>query len=100
MRLVWQAWNAYLRRASAYQATVLLNALYFAIFGPSVLVARVFGVRRVSVTEVLKPLQEAGLIHNGRGTVTVLNRKGLEAASCECYRIATAKKDRFDGIQR
>ncbi len=44
------------------------------------------GVRRASVTEVLQPLQERGLIHNGRGKVRVVNRKGLEAVCCECYR--------------
>ena len=44
------------------------------------------GVRRSSVTEVLRPLQEQGLIDNGRGKVRVVNRKGLEAVSCECYR--------------
>jgi hypothetical protein len=45
VRLLWQAWNAYLRRASGYQAVALLNALYFGVFGPSVLVARLFGAR-------------------------------------------------------
>ena len=44
------------------------------------------GVRRASITEVLRPLQEQGLIHNGRGKVHVVNRKGLEAVACECYR--------------
>lgn len=43
------------------------------------------GVRRSSVTEVLGPLQAQGLISCKRGTVTILNRKGLEAFSCECY---------------
>ncbi len=43
------------------------------------------GVRRSSLTEVLKPLQERGLIQNGRGEIRVLNRKRLEAAACECY---------------
>jgi len=44
------------------------------------------GVQRSSVTEVLQPLQEKGLIESSRGTVRVLDRAGLEAASCECYR--------------
>jgi Mn-dependent DtxR family transcriptional regulator len=44
------------------------------------------GVRRASVTEVLQPLQEMGLIRSRRGVITVLDRGRLEAESCECYR--------------
>jgi len=45
------------------------------------------GVRRSSLTDVLQPLQARGLIRNhGRGKITILDRRGLEAASCECYR--------------
>ena len=51
--------------------------------------SHMLGVRRVSVTEVLRPLQDAGLIHNRRGRVTVLDRAGLETAACECYRAVT-----------
>ena len=45
------------------------------------------GVRRASVTDVLRPLQDRGWIQSKRGEITVLNRKGLESGSCECYRI-------------
>lgn len=45
MRLLWQGWNAYVQRASAYQSRALLNVLYFGVFGPTVLLARLFGVR-------------------------------------------------------
>jgi CRP-like cAMP-binding protein len=48
--------------------------------------SHMLGVRRVSVTEVLKPLQDRGLIRNHRGQITVLDRPGLEATTCECYR--------------
>jgi CRP-like cAMP-binding protein len=57
--------------------------------------SHMLGVRRVSVTDVLKPLQEAGLITTHRGWVTVLDRKGLEKASCECYQTL---KDEFDRL--
>jgi CRP-like cAMP-binding protein len=43
------------------------------------------GVRRASVSDVLKPLQERGWIRSQRGEIAVLNRKGLESGSCECY---------------
>jgi hypothetical protein len=45
VRLLWRAWTAYVRRASEYQSIVLLNVLYFGVFGPSVLLARLFGAR-------------------------------------------------------
>ena len=48
--------------------------------------AIMLGVQRSSLTEVLHPLKERGLISNGRGTIQVLDRPGLEATSCECYR--------------
>lgn len=45
------------------------------------------GVRRASVSEVLGPLQERGWIQSNRGQITILDRKGLESGSCECYRV-------------
>ena len=44
------------------------------------------GVRRAGVTVAVGTLKAAGLIHNTHGQVTILDRQGLEAACCECYR--------------
>ena len=57
--------------------------------------SHMLGVRRVSVTEVLKLLQDAGLLRNQRGRVTVLDRAGLEKAACECYQ---SVRDEFDRL--
>ena len=57
--------------------------------------AIMLGVRRAGVTEVLQSLKEAGLIHSQRGSITVLDRKGLEGAACECYRTVTDEYDRL-----
>ena len=47
--------------------------------------AIMLGSRRPTVTLVAGTLQRAGLIPYKHGRITVLDRKGLEAGSCECY---------------
>jgi CRP-like cAMP-binding protein len=53
--------------------------------------ASMLGVRRAGITETAGELQRAGLIRNGRGAVTVVDRPGLEAAACECYGLDHAR---------
>jgi len=48
--------------------------------------AEMLGVRRPGVTVAMGILEKAGLITHGRGTIAVVDRTGLEKASCECYR--------------
>jgi CRP-like cAMP-binding protein len=52
-------------------------------------VAMMLGATRPTVTVVAGTLQKAGLITYHRGHVTIVDRARLEAASCECYRVAT-----------
>lgn len=49
------------------------------------LIANMLGVRRESVTEAARKLQDEGLIHYSRGQITVVDRAGLEEQICECY---------------
>jgi len=49
--------------------------------------ADMLGVTRSSVTVVAGHLQERGLIQYTRGKITLLDLPGLEAISCECYRV-------------
>ncbi len=48
--------------------------------------ADMLGVQRTTVTVVARALQAAGLIRYRRGVVDILDRAGLEAIACECYR--------------
>lgn len=52
--------------------------------------AMMLGAARPTVSLIAGALQSAGLIEYHRGLVTVLDRRQLEAASCECYRVTTA----------
>jgi CRP-like cAMP-binding protein len=47
--------------------------------------AHMLGVQRSAVTIAAGALQAGGLISYTRGEINILDRKGLEAASCECY---------------
>jgi CRP-like cAMP-binding protein len=59
-------------------------------------VARVLGSRRASVSVVAGSFQEKGAIKYSRGMIWILDRKHLEAASCECYQIITAAHLKLD----
>jgi Mn-dependent DtxR family transcriptional regulator len=52
-------------------------------------VTMMLGATRPTVTVVAGTLQRAGLITYHRGHVTIVARRKLEAASCECYRATT-----------
>ena len=55
------------------------------------------GVHRPAVTICLQTLQRAGLITYTRGSITIVDRQALEAASCECYVIV---RDHFSRLCR
>jgi CRP-like cAMP-binding protein len=57
--------------------------------------SEMLGANRKSVTMAAQALQSAGLISYRRGRIQIVDRAGLEKASCECYAIV---KERFDAF--
>jgi CRP-like cAMP-binding protein len=53
------------------------------------------GVHRPAVSLVASELSERGLLRYRRGAVSIIDREGLEAASCECYAIARRSVDQL-----
>ncbi|MFI3155589.1 MAG: Crp/Fnr family transcriptional regulator [Methylococcaceae bacterium] len=62
-----------------------------------VFLAYILGVRRVGITKAAHSLQQQKLISYHRGNITILDRVGLEAASCGCYRADTETYDHILG---
>jgi CRP-like cAMP-binding protein len=57
--------------------------------------SNMLGVRREGVSKAAGALRAGKLIRYSRGMITILNRRGLEANSCECYAIIKAETDAY-----
>jgi CRP-like cAMP-binding protein len=57
--------------------------------------SQMLGVRRASITVVAGMLQKAGLIRYSRGQMTIEDRQGLLAVTCQCYRLVKEEEDRL-----
>jgi cAMP-binding proteins - catabolite gene activator and regulatory subunit of cAMP-dependent protein kinases len=61
------------------------------------LIAGLLGVSREAVTLAVKKLKQKRLIKSVRGNITIIDRKGMEAVVCECYRRINVEYDRLLG---
>lgn len=59
--------------------------------------AMMLGVRRAGVSVAMGVFQRASIVTYARGRVSVLNREGLEAGACDCYRITREAQARLFG---
>lgn len=64
------------------------------------LLATMLGVRRAGITVALGHVKKAGLIDTKRGRIVILNRRGLEASACACYRTVMTQYNRLLGSPR
>jgi CRP-like cAMP-binding protein len=58
-------------------------------------IASMLGVRREGITAAASKLQRNGFIHYNRGLISILDRPGLEAQACECYKVVRNEFDRL-----
>lgn len=58
-------------------------------------IASMLGGQREEITEVIGKLQQAGIVRNRRGHITVLDRSGLEDHACECYDVVKTEFNRL-----
>lgn len=56
-------------------------------------------MRREGVSEAAMRLQRQGLISYSRGHIRVLDRAGMEARTCECYKVIKTEYDRLLPMQ-
>lgn len=61
------------------------------------LISNMLGVRREGVTMAARKLAAQKLIKNVRGSITILDRQGLEKAVCECYSVVNNEYNRLLG---
>jgi CRP-like cAMP-binding protein len=59
------------------------------------LIGNMLGVKTEQVSTATDVLRSAGLIHYGKGEITVLDRAAVEKRSCECYGVVKAESDRL-----
>lgn len=59
------------------------------------IIAHMLGISRTGVTTAAGALQKAGFIRYSRGQIVLLDRKAMEAFSCECYQLTTEEFERF-----
>lgn len=84
------------RERLARQLLLMQDALQCSIFPMTQeSLAHMLGTRRSGVTVAASELSRAGMIQYRRGRIEILHRHGLEAASCECYRMIRQEFDQF-----
>jgi CRP-like cAMP-binding protein len=60
--------------------------------------AQMLGVRRATVSEIARDLQDAGLISYRRGVITTIDRAGLADRACSCYPLLLAQDQLINAL--
>jgi CRP-like cAMP-binding protein len=57
--------------------------------------AQILGVRRTTVSQIARALQNEGAIQYHRGRIEITDRKKLERCACECYAIVRRQIEQY-----
>jgi CRP-like cAMP-binding protein len=63
-------------------------------------IAQMLGVRRPSVTVIVRSFEKQGMLQTSRGRIRIVNRPALEAAVCECYHFVAQQIDKLTASER
>jgi CRP-like cAMP-binding protein len=63
-------------------------------------IAQMLGVRREGITIAIGALAKAGLLETSRGLISIVDRKGLEEMSCNCYQVTKEGAERAYHLKR
>jgi CRP-like cAMP-binding protein len=63
-------------------------------------IAQMLGVRRPSVTVIVRSFEKQGMLQTSRGRIRIVNRPALEGAVCECYPFVAQQIDKLTAIER
>ena len=55
------------------------------------LLAEMLGVQRPTISNVAREFEREGLIERGRRQITIVDRRGLVGAACECYQLVRSR---------
>ena len=64
------------------------------------LISNLLGAQRPSITTAAKTLKDKGLIDYNRGVITIVDRKGLEEETCECYKVIKETVETYFSLSR
>ncbi len=64
------------------------------------LISNILGTNRPTISVAAKTLQDKRLIDYHRGVISIIDRKGLEKETCECYKIIKKTVEIYFGLKR
>jgi CRP-like cAMP-binding protein len=88
------------QRVSRWLLTFADRAHSEKLFLTQEFISNVLGVNRPTISGAAKTLHDKGLIDYNRGVITIIDREGLEAETCECYEVIKETVETYLSLRR